>query len=196
MYEVLTTQVNDWVKPPALKGVSRDLLGDHSLLLAEGEMHRIQRKALQPAFTSGHIDSLASLFARKGVELASKVKEEGINMEVDVAKYITAATLDTIGLATFSQDFGALQDPNNELAAALQLLFDAEPLQTIVDLLATRLPKWLLSCLPYVPSSKIVRYVSDSEFHADLAYSIVAQRQHTYCAPQHWLELKPSSGKA
>ncbi|KAF9233331.1 cytochrome P450 [Melanogaster broomeanus] len=83
------------------------------ILWSHGESHRRQRKSLTPAFSNNSIRGLTSVF----YDSAYKVKgawdaliESGGNDSavIEVQSWMNHVSLDTIGLAGFSHDFGSL----------------------------------------------------------------------------------------
>ncbi|KAG1742242.1 cytochrome P450 [Suillus paluster] len=83
------------------------------LLWSWGESHKRQRKTLTPAFSNAAVRKLASVFYDsaykvKGVwDTAIDSSNDG-NTVIDVQKWMNHISLDTIGIAGFSHDFGSL----------------------------------------------------------------------------------------
>ncbi|KAF8188482.1 cytochrome P450 [Mycena galopus ATCC 62051] len=98
------------------------------VLVTEGDVHRQQRKIMNPAFGAPQIRELTEIFIQKSLELrdiwASQTTESGA-VRVDVIPWLSKATLDMIGLAgkcRFNYNFNSLaSEEPTELAAA----FDA-----------------------------------------------------------------------
>ncbi|KAI9476411.1 MAG: cytochrome P450 [Benjaminiella poitrasii] len=123
--QILTSQEYDFVKTPEASSFLRRFLGD-GLLTAEGEMHRHQRKMLNPAFSVNAVRALVPLMARPGHMLRDKwlnmIKrsedDDGKNKkrilddeeftEIEISSDLSLATLDVIGWA-FGQDFKSLE---------------------------------------------------------------------------------------
>ncbi|KAG1882704.1 cytochrome P450 [Suillus subluteus] len=88
------------------------------LLWSEGENHRRQRKALTPAFSNAAIRKLTSVFydsaykaracnAKGAWDTAIESSKDG-EAVIEVQNWMNHISLDTIGIAGFSHDFGSL----------------------------------------------------------------------------------------
>ncbi|KAG2039485.1 cytochrome P450 [Suillus americanus] len=85
------------------------------LLWSQGEAHRRQRKALTPAFSNAAIRKLTSVFydsaykarAKGAWDAAIESSKEGDTV-IEVQNWMNHISLDTIGIAGFSHDFGSL----------------------------------------------------------------------------------------
>ncbi|KAG1818533.1 cytochrome P450 [Suillus subaureus] len=83
------------------------------LLWAQGEDHRRQRKALTPAFSNTAIRKLTSVFydsaykAKCAWDIAMESSKDG-DAIIEVQNWMNHISLDTIGIAGFSHDFGSL----------------------------------------------------------------------------------------
>ena len=65
-----------------------------------------------------------------------------------LSHWTSRATLDIIGLAGVGQDFGCLQNPDNELMSAYRRVFHPTGQVKFLNLLAVILPFWLITALP------------------------------------------------
>jgi cytochrome P450 len=65
--EVLVTRNYEFPKPSAGRGAISRILGD-SILVAEGDQHKLQRRKLLPAFAFRHIKDLYPVFWQKARE--------------------------------------------------------------------------------------------------------------------------------
>jgi len=96
--------LNNWtiyVKPERSRRALRNILGD-GLLTAEGEMHRRQRKVLNPAFATGYVRDVTPIFAEKANDLADLILEDAKlqNLEgVEVFHFLSRCTMDIMGAA-------------------------------------------------------------------------------------------------
>ncbi|KAG2039490.1 cytochrome P450 [Suillus americanus] len=83
------------------------------LLWSQGEAHRRQRKALTPAFSNAAIRKLTSVFydsaykAKGAWDTAVESSKDGDTI-IEVQNWMNHISLDTIGIAGFSHDFGSL----------------------------------------------------------------------------------------
>ncbi|KAF9453671.1 cytochrome P450 [Macrolepiota fuliginosa MF-IS2] len=116
-------------KPEAATYNLRRVLGE-GVLLTEMDVHKNQRKILNPAFGPLQIRELTAIFIEKAVQLrdtwTSEMKDGDGEAKVDALSWLSRTTLDVIGKAGFGYDFGALsEDPDhrNELAEAFATMF-------------------------------------------------------------------------
>ncbi len=164
--EVLTTKVYDYRKPVQIvRGIGR-ILGI-GLLLAEGDVHKAQRKNLMPAFAFRHIKDLYPVFWSKSRESALAMceqikKDAGKPKPNDVEKSPIAAdqavmeiggwgsraTLDIIGVAGLGKDFGAIADPNTELFKTYSVVFKPSRQAQVLGLLNLFVPSWIVRNIP------------------------------------------------
>jgi cytochrome P450 len=128
---------------------------------------QFQRKNLMPAFTYRHTKDLYPLFWSKSCEMVRAIARESrteeqaspgdrnITVVVDIASWVSRATLDIIGLAGMGQDFNALQDPQNELIRAYEGIFEQNSQAKILGILGLFLPRWFLRALPLARNQKL-----------------------------------------
>ncbi|KAF8206820.1 cytochrome P450 [Mycena galopus ATCC 62051] len=104
------------------------------VLVVEGDLHRQQRKIMNPAFGAPQIRALTDIFVDKSIQLrdiwaAQAIKSDGV-ARVEVLSWLSKATLDIIGLAGFNYKIDALGAeegaPPNELAEAFEAVFAGE----------------------------------------------------------------------
>ncbi|EMD31784.1 hypothetical protein CERSUDRAFT_119362 [Gelatoporia subvermispora B] len=94
------------------KGMIKNILGK-GILWSDGERHRIQRKALTPAFGNAAIRKLTSVYFDSAYKLKTAwdgqlESGQGQGSIIDVEEWMNRVSLDTIGIAGFSHDFGTL----------------------------------------------------------------------------------------
>ncbi|KAG2358499.1 cytochrome P450 [Suillus spraguei] len=83
------------------------------LLWSQGEAHRRQRKALTPAFSNVAIRKLTSVFydsaykAKAAWDAVIESSKDG-DAVIEVQNWMNHISLDTVGIAGFSHDFGSL----------------------------------------------------------------------------------------
>jgi cytochrome P450 len=150
--EVLTTKSYEFVKPALLRNGIGQVLGI-GILLAEGDEHRAQRKNLMPAFHFRHVKELYPIFWSKSREMVRCIQAEvkastDPTPIVEVNEWGSRATLDIIGVAGMGQDFGALQDPENELNRVYRAVFQPDRTARILGLLQFFFPHVLIRNLP------------------------------------------------
>ncbi|KAK4209138.1 pisatin demethylase cytochrome P450 monooxygenase [Rhypophila decipiens] len=142
--EVLAEHSYDFVKPHLLRAMVGKILG-YGLLLSEGDVHKLQRKNLMPAFSFRHIKELYPIFWSKAQELVHGMEAEIVSTSsstVDMADWASRASLDIVGSAGMGHEFNSLSDPTIEdtmkmygsmikqsrgakLLTAMQLIFPA-----------------------------------------------------------------------
>ncbi|KAF5631726.1 pisatin demethylase cytochrome P450 monooxygenase [Fusarium sp. NRRL 52700] len=114
--EVLGQNSYDYVKPHLLRAMVGKILG-YGLLLSEGDVHKMQRKNLMPAFSFRHIKELYPVFWSKAQELVrgieKELKEES-SSEIDIVDWASRASMDIIGSAGMGHEFKSLADPSIE----------------------------------------------------------------------------------
>ena len=105
------------------------MLGD-GLVVSEDDIHRFQRKNLNPMFSFRHIKDLYPLMWPKSIELVDCIKAEmstNGNPEagyvVTVDRWASRATLDIIGVAAIGRNLNALRDTEDELVQLYEWLF-------------------------------------------------------------------------
>ncbi|KIJ33556.1 hypothetical protein M422DRAFT_264483 [Sphaerobolus stellatus SS14] len=114
-----------WQKPEEVRNSLAELLGK-GVLFEEGEVHKRQRRIMNPSFAISHLRELTSIFHEKSQQLRNiwqkKLTEEGGAITTDVVSWLGQATLDIIGLAGFDYEFNALnaEGQNNELNLAFK----------------------------------------------------------------------------
>jgi len=117
-------------KPPQVRrNVARGF--GEGLLVAEGDIHKRQRRIMNPSFSAQQIRELTPIFWDKSEEMTNiwvRMLDEagGDNVEIDVTKWMSRATLDIIGLAGFGYPFESLTNEDNELARAFSAMLSRQ----------------------------------------------------------------------
>lgn len=117
----------NYPKPVRAKLWMVRILGD-GVLLAEGNEHVHQRKALAPGFSIASIRALSPVFWQKALLLSSLWKEEMAEARVttkcfEVLEWLNRTTLDIIGQAGFGTDINSLENPDTPIREAYRLVF-------------------------------------------------------------------------
>ncbi|CAG7853105.1 SubName: Full=Related to Cytochrome P450 {ECO:0000313/EMBL:CCA75456.1} [Serendipita indica DSM 11827] len=150
----ILTNTNKYHKPEAARYQLSFVIGD-GLVLVEGNDHRIQRRVMNPAFSSGHLKDIFPSFQRKAAELRDILQQQiTIGQEfirVDILHWLSRATIDIIGLAGFNYDFDTLRkgESGNELAASLHRLNSPKKFP-IVMALKISLPPFRIIFFDYI----------------------------------------------
>jgi len=111
------------------------------VLLAEGQEHVVQRKALTPAFSITSIRSLMPVFWEKSLHMArlwdSEMAAEGTTSKCfEVLEWLNRTTLDIIGRAGLGTDINSLDDPATPLRDAYRRCFDFDLQARVINGLA------------------------------------------------------------
>lgn len=92
VHDILTTRPYSFVKPPPISRVIRSVLGD-GIIVTEGDAHKSQKKALQPAFKVRSLKDFYFVFERKTEELVDILSPV-------VKESVTSGTSSAIDLGT------------------------------------------------------------------------------------------------
>jgi cytochrome P450 len=111
VWELLTTHARRTAKGRGLVR-ARGLLGE-GLLTSEGDRHRHDRRALQPAFHPQRIAEYQAHFARAARHAADRWSD---GADIDLVAEMSAMTLDGAGAALFGCD---LREPTPQITRAL-----------------------------------------------------------------------------
>lgn len=109
----------------------------HSMLSAEGEEHRDQRRILNPAFGHANIRNMMDTFLDVSTQMIeiwqNKCAAAGGSTQVDVLSWLSKATLDALGKAGFDYEFNSLSETEerNELAEALDNIMRVDVTSTM-----------------------------------------------------------------
>ncbi|OKL56355.1 hypothetical protein UA08_08529 [Talaromyces atroroseus] len=134
--DLLVAKSYDFVRPEIAR-IQLETVTGEGLLLAEGDVHKAQRKSLMPPFSYRHIKDLYPVFWSKAVQMTNEI-EKGVKQKngedtIQIRDWASRAMLDIIGLAGINNDFNSVKDPNNELARRYRSLAGET---TVLQLLA------------------------------------------------------------
>lgn len=101
---VLQTRIEDYPKSEVTRSVLRPAIGE-SMLIAEGEDWRRQRRMAAPAFQPRHVRGLAPIMGRAAETAACRISKAN-GRAVDMLAEMMGAAFDVIADATFSGDPG------------------------------------------------------------------------------------------
>ncbi|KAK0191730.1 cytochrome P450 [Armillaria mellea] len=100
-----------YVKPPIIRRVIELMFG-RNLAWVEGDLHRRQRKFLLPAFSNAAIRDLTHVFYDSAHRTSSAwdtiLEASDGASTIDVQNWMNRISMDSIGIAGFSHDFGAI----------------------------------------------------------------------------------------
>ena len=166
----------NYPKPIRAKLWMGPVLGNEGVLLAEGDEHIRQRKALSPAFSTQAINDVKPVFWRKGFALAQLWGQEITQSPTkksesfEVLEWLNRTTLDIIGEAGFGHHVDSLTDPATSLREAYRLVFRFDlPSRIIFGLQCTQFAK-------YIPKKMNLR-TGPTERIENTAASIVSSKK-------------------
>lgn len=130
----------NYPKPLRAKAWMMPILGE-GVLLAEGQTHVHQRKALTPAFSITSIRSLMPIFWTKALHMSNlweeEMKHDGVTSKCfEVLEWLNRTTLDIIGKAGLGTDIDSLDDPETPLRQAYRKCFDFDLEARVINGLA------------------------------------------------------------
>ena len=110
-----------------------------------------------PAFHFRHIKDLYPVFWTKSAELIQAISSEASTSRygsdvrptsIEVNGWASRGALDIIGVAGMGRDFGAIQDPENDLNQTYRKIFAPGRTGQILGILDIFLPSWLVQRIP------------------------------------------------
>ncbi|KAG1855862.1 cytochrome P450 [Suillus tomentosus] len=135
-----------YVKTPTTLAFLESSIGK-GLLWSHGETHRRQRKALTPAFSNAAIRKLTSVFYDSAYKAKGKwdnviESSKDDDAVIEVQSWMNHISLDTVGIAGFSHDFGSLDGKRVGVAEAFDTIGSNQPsaVDKAVFLLASVFP--------------------------------------------------------
>ena len=135
--EILVSKSYEFLKPESGRKYLESLIGN-GLVVAEGAIHKAQRKHSLPSFGFRQIQNLYPLFWEKATRMTSAISLSAfepcrtreahlpIGM-IDLEYWAPKATLDIIGMAGIGRDFDTLGSSGDGLARLYERLTTATP---------------------------------------------------------------------
>ncbi|KAL1963332.1 hypothetical protein VTN77DRAFT_8453 [Rasamsonia byssochlamydoides] len=190
LLDIMSTNTYDFEKPWRVREFLARIIG-FGLILSEGSAHKIQRKALTPAFHIRNIRALYSLMWEKTTILLEQLEKEikanplsGMNSDsasgkVEMSVWASRLTLDVIGPAAMGRDFQSLTHAENKIADSFLAIL--EPTKEKLMFLAINfvLPQWFARRIPW-RLNKVV----DTEvgYLRELCHDIVREKRMSLAA--------------
>ncbi|NKX43283.1 cytochrome P450 [Roseicyclus persicicus] len=134
---VLLERVEDYPKSEATKSILRPAIGE-SLLVAEGDHWRWQRRAAAPAFAARNVEALTPVMTRAAEAAAERIGAAAGRQAVNAVAEMVAATFDVIADVTMS-DRAAID--RAAVGAALDAYVDRAARVSVLDVLGV--PAWV-----------------------------------------------------
>ncbi|GIJ90980.1 hypothetical protein Asppvi_009945 [Aspergillus pseudoviridinutans] len=153
LVEVLSTRANDYVKPDGLRNFVARILG-FGLLLSEGDVHKVQRRASQGFFKPQVLRLTYPVLWEKAKEMVRSL-EQGIEEQSKQTKSMGNAgnfllselsrdiTMDFIGLSTMGHDLKSFEDNPDKVVDNFSELTDPSLLQMVFLVLSVKVPEWM-----------------------------------------------------
>ncbi|KAG1733129.1 cytochrome P450 [Suillus lakei] len=130
------------------------------VLWADGESHKRQRKALNPAFNAAAIRNLTSVFqdvAHKAMiawDGQMRLNQGTHCAVIDAQQWMNHISLDSAGIAVLSHDFGALDGNDSDVVHVLNAFGSSANVSHNLVILAQNFPSLLKLPLPRTQFSK------------------------------------------
>jgi cytochrome P450 len=153
--ELLVTKSYDFQKPEQGRTILRLALGD-GLVVAEGDLHRFQRKSVNPMFSFRHIRDLYPLMFSKAVELTKCINSEiytsgnaDAGTVIEISQWASRATLDIIGVAALGREFNTLHNTDDELVQLYEWMFQPDSERLMWFAINLLIPRKIVGLLPW-----------------------------------------------
>jgi cytochrome P450 len=160
---ILQTRVEDYPKSGLARSVLRPAIGD-SMLVAEGESWRRQRRAAAPAFQPRHVSGLGPVMTGAAERAAARLEDQ-VGRAADLLEEMVAATFEVIADTTFSGEAGVDRD---SVLRALEAYGMAAGRMSFLDVLGA--PEW-------VPRPARLRPAPEMTAMQELADATIAARR-------------------
>ncbi|KAJ6623702.1 cytochrome P450 [Mycena sp. CBHHK59/15] len=147
-------------KPPFARYQLSRVVGK-GLLVVEEDVHKHQRKILNPAFGVPQIRALTEVFVEKSIQLRDiwvrQIAAGGNTARIEVLSWMSKMTLDVIGQAGFNYQFDALEPKGkpSELNTVFHQIFHSPPSQLKTGLRLVQAIVPILRPLP-IPGGKLL----------------------------------------
>ncbi|KAF9457218.1 cytochrome P450 [Collybia nuda] len=142
-----------YVQSKLTKVLIKNILG-RGLIWADGESHRRQRKALSPAFSNVAIRRLTSVFYDSAYKMKDNwdtiLDSNSGDAVIDVQKWMNNISLDSIGIAGFGHDFGALHGKHPPIVEVFENFGSSD--QSFISAFVV-LMRPVLPILQYIPTT-------------------------------------------
>ncbi|KKA23820.1 Cytochrome P450 monooxygenase [Rasamsonia emersonii CBS 393.64] len=160
LLDIMSTNTYDFEKPWRVREFLARIIG-FGLILSEGTAHRVQRKALTPAFHIKNIRSLYTLMWDKTTILLDQLEKEiklnpvdGMNAasasgKVEMSVWASRLTLDVIGPAAMGRDFQSLTHAENKVADSFLAILEPTKEKLIFLGINFLLPQWFARRIPW-----------------------------------------------
>ncbi|KAG9411386.1 hypothetical protein AC1031_017025 [Aphanomyces cochlioides] len=175
---VFVTHSDNYPRSNGIRSFLRDIVGGDGLLSTEGETHQHQRKMLMPHFGFGKIKDFINVFAHHAGQLSRHLKQiVDQDVAVDMHEFFTKLTLDIIGVAAFGYNFGSLDNSNERVIEAYNMMNQPPNiLYGVASLLIPGFRNWPLPRLVKIRQAKRILFDTVDN---DIAAKLKAPRDTT-----------------
>ncbi|KAI9458346.1 cytochrome P450 [Lactarius psammicola] len=141
-----------------------EMVAGKGLVCAHGEVHERQRKISAPVFFTSQLKLFIPIFQEASSKLVQKWKDELATLDpsipslINVAPWISRATLDIMGQAGFDLHFGTLDGAETELSKIIDSTLYPSPLNLIFKSTWRYIPEFLLRYVRYLPTREYHRF--------------------------------------
>ncbi|KAI0028313.1 cytochrome P450 [Vararia minispora EC-137] len=111
LYEIFVKNTDDFEVHEGLRESTRLVFGGIGLFSANGDVHRRQRKLMNPAFSINHMRRMMPTFQATTQQLVAHLSE-GVGketVEIDIMDYTSRLALELIAQAGLGHSFGAIE---------------------------------------------------------------------------------------
>nr|KYP47625.1 Cytochrome P450 97B2 [Cajanus cajan] len=127
------------------KGILAEILDfvmGKGLIPADGEIWRVRRRAIVPAFHQKYVAAMIGLFGQAADRLCKKLDAAASDGEdVEMESLFSRLTLDVIGKAVFNYDFDSLSNDTGIVEAVYTVLREAED-RSVAPIPVWEIPIW------------------------------------------------------
>ncbi|EED13418.1 cytochrome P450 monooxygenase, putative [Talaromyces stipitatus ATCC 10500] len=185
LLDVMSTNTYDFEKPWKVRTFLARILG-FGLILSEGNAHRVQRRALTPAFNIKNIRSLYGLMWEKTNVLLAQLEEEmrlnpvegmhgdGRMGKVEMSVWASRLTLDVIGPVAMGRDFQSLINKKNKVADSFLAILEPSREKLIFLGVNFLLPQWFARRIPWTLNRVVDK---ETDFLRAVCHDIVREKR-------------------
>lgn len=183
--EVLTTKSYQFKKPGTVVTGLKQIAGD-GILLAEGDLHKLQRKTLLPAFAYRHVKELyGPMWEIAGFAVASLTEAVATRPEIEkqpytvaIAQWASKVTLDIIFVAGIGQDIDSVRNEDTKYKT-LRQTYKSVFSQSSQDFILFFLRVWVIPgwVFPYVPLKRNIELRQAAQTLRDICRDLIRQKK-------------------
>ncbi|KAI9440898.1 cytochrome P450 [Lactarius indigo] len=156
-----------------------EMVAGKGLVCAHGEVHERQRKISAPVFLTSRLKMFIPIFQEASSKLVQRWRDELATLDpsipslINVAPWISRATLDIMGQAGFDLHFGTLDGAETELSKIIDSTLYPTPLNMIFKSTWRYIPEFLLQYIRYLPTREYRRFRTYLDCARDFSREII-----------------------